>query len=197
MRIRLFLFCVIGLFLTGCATASKPGAEEYLLSGKAAEPLPDAGTDMREVRIYPVRVAEFLSGNSMVILGENGQVHRAVRHLWAEPLSGQLTRTLRIRLAERLPEINWQEEAVSAEKDSPVLLVRVDAFQVTGSGWAEIRGYWKLSHPQGDLIARERFDVRRPLPDSGYPAMVRALNRGWNEVVDDLARKMAKIRSSG
>lgn len=197
MRIRLFLFCVIGLFLTGCATASKPGAEEYLLSGKAAEPLPDTETDMREVRIYPVRVAEFLGGNSMVMLGENGQVHRTGHHLWAEPLSGQLTRTLRVRLADRLPEINWQEEAVSGEKDSPVLLVRVDAFQVTGSGWAEIRGYWKLSHPGGDLIGKKRFHIRRPLPDSGYPAMVRALNRGWSEVVDDLARKMAKIRVGG
>jgi len=197
MRIRLFLFCVIGLFLTGCATASKPGAEEYLLSGKAAKPLPETETDMREVRIYPVRVAEFLGGNSMVILGENGQVHRAGRHLWAEPLSGQLTRTLRVRLADRLPGINWQEESVSGEKDSPVLLVRVDAFQVTETGWAEIRGYWKLSHPGGDLIAKKRFHIRRPLPDSGYPAMVRALNRGWNEVVDDLARKMAKIRISG
>ncbi|MFO7818442.1 MAG: PqiC family protein [Thermodesulfobacteriota bacterium] len=192
MRIQYLLFSVyIVLFLTGCSSTSVPPVDEYLLSGKVEQPMRQVETDIKCVRLYPVSVADYLAGDRMLVVGEDGRVYRARHHLWAESVAAQLGRIARTQLASRLPDVDWYESAAPAERKCFRLLIRVDAFQATLDGYAQIRGNWKLFSAKGVLVAKDRFDQKNPLPQSGYPPMVEALNRGWNAIVNDIAEKMA------
>ena len=195
MRIQYLLLpvCMI-LFLAGCTSTSVPPVDEYLLSGKAEQCMQKVETDIKCVRLYPVSVADFLTGDRMLVVGENGRVYRARHHLWAESVAAQLGRITRVQLTSRLPDINWYESAAPAERKCLRLLIRVDGFQATLDGYAEIRGNWKLSSAKGVLVAKDRFDQKNPLPKDGYPPMVEALNQGWNLIVNDIARKVAETR---
>lgn len=194
MRILISIFCVLSLLSVGCAIAPTLTAEEYLLTGRTESPRQQVETDIKAIQVQPVNVADFLNGDQMVIEEDGGQIRRTHQHLWAAPLAAQLRRITRIQLASRLPGIHWHEAAMPAEKHRACLLIRVDAFQVTASGYADIRGYWRLSSATGSLLAHDRFDRQRALTHSGYPAMVKALNKSWGEIVADLAREMARAR---
>ncbi len=193
IRIQILLLWVAALLLTGCATTPQPVANEYLLPGKKSDPVQLSDAGIKAICIYPVRVADFLAGDRMILVEESGQVHRTRNHLWAEPLPKQLTRITRNQINSQVQGINCYETTVPAEKDCSTLMIRVDAFQVTKSGQTEIRGYWKISSSNGDLLLKKTFDQKHPLPDSGYPAMVQALNRGWSKVVDELAEKISRL----
>ncbi|MFP4167936.1 MAG: membrane integrity-associated transporter subunit PqiC [Desulfonatronovibrionaceae bacterium] len=193
MRIRLLFLGAAILFLCACsATGSVP--KEYLLPGSRPEAVDKTGTDLTAVRIYPVSLPEFLQERRMVIIGESGRIHRARHHQWAEPLADQLGRIVRVQLAAALPEIDWREASTPGERSCPGLLIRVDDFQVKDSGRALISGHWRLFTPKGDTLVKERFRKDLPLPEAGYPAMVRVLSRGWTEVIWDVARDLAETR---
>ncbi len=190
MRILVSIFLALQVLAAGCAATHAPSAEEFLLTAEKPAPLQEAETSIRAVYIKPVRVADYLKGDRMVIVKEGGQISRTSRHLWAEPLAAQLRRTARIHLAARLPEIHWSESEMPAEQPRADLMIRVDSFQATWSGHAEISGCWQMLSPEGRLLEEKRFHRRCPLRHSGYQAMVKALNQCWNEIIDCLARNI-------
>lgn len=198
MRIQylLLIVCML-LFLTSCSSKSVPPADEYLLSGKAGQPIQHAQNDIKCIRLYPVSIANYLTGDQMLLVGKDGRVYRARHHLWAESVDAQLGRVALTQLASLLPDIHWYESAAPAERTCLGLLVRVDAFQATLDGYAEIRGSWKLSAPKGILVAGDGFDRKNPLLEEGYPAMVQALGLGWNLIVNDIAGQIAGTRLKG
>lgn len=196
MRVLYFVVC-FSVLLAACSSGPKPILNEYLLSEKYGSAIPDPKSDIESVRICAVDVADYLTGGNMVMAEEDGRIIRAERHLWAESLSDQLGRVTRAQLASMLPDIEWYVDFAPEKNDAASLMIRVDAFNVTASGHAEIRGYWRLFSSGRGLLAGDEFNKSIPLPDSGYSAMVKVLNDGWSGIVDKIAKKTAAAATKG
>ena len=86
---------IIGLafiwLLTACATKVVP-SNEYLLVDKNIKEIEVKTTPSMPIQFMPITMANYLAGNEIVLVTQQGQVYRSKNHLWAETLSPQLSR---------------------------------------------------------------------------------------------------------
>ena len=104
-------------------------------------------------------------------------------------------RTGAARLAARLPDTRVMlDEAEVREPEALSLRLEIDRFQGRHDGLAVIGGQWQLRDGTGTLLAMERLAIEAELGDDGYPALVRALGRGWDRTADELAAAIRRMR---
>ncbi|APE29485.1 hypothetical protein BOX17_00025 [Halomonas aestuarii] len=184
------------LWLTGCA-ASGPAATRYTLPGDAME-APDriAGAEAgHRLVVAQPRLARFLEVEGLVLQLDDITLNEASQHQWAEPLGLQLERGLRERLAARLPDTRVTGEDVDGRRDDAATLrLEVDRFHGRHDGQAVVGGQWQLRDTEGSLLVLSPFAIEVPLAEDGYPAMVRALGRGWDRVADEIAGEIKRLR---
>jgi uncharacterized lipoprotein YmbA len=72
------------------------------------------------------------------------------------------------------------------------LRFEVDRFQGRHDGLAIAGGQWQLHHGDGRLLAMDGFLAETELDADGYPALVRALGRSWDEVADAIAQAVQR-----
>lgn len=121
------------------------------------------------------------------------EVYPARQHLWAQELPGQLQQLLQQRLAAALPaaQVVSRGQPLLAGLPAREVRLRLDRFQGRYDGVALAQGQWQLLDGQGRLLAQADFSVARPLPEDGYPALVRTLAAAWEQVADELAAELA------
>jgi len=184
------------LWLAGCATDAPP-SNRYTLPGDAMAP-PDrvAGVEAaHRLVVAEPRLARFLEVDGLVLQLDDITLNEASQHLWAEPLGLQLERRLKERLAARLPDTRIMGEATGEPREQAATLrLTVDRFQGRHDGQAVVAGQWQLRNAEGTLEALSPFAVEVPLARDGYPALVRALGRGWDRVVDEIAGEIKRLR---
>ncbi|MGJ7456756.1 PqiC family protein [Halomonas sp. MA07-2] len=179
-------------WLAGCATSS-PAPARYTLPEAAGSA---AGAEADHLLLLrPPRLAHYLDVDGLVMQVDDITLVEARGHQWAEPLARQLERGLRLRLAARLPDTRvMRDEAGVREPGALDLRLELDRFQGRHDGLAVIGGQWQLRDDQGRLLAMESLRVETALDDDGYPALVRALGRGWDGAADALAEAVRRAR---
>lgn len=186
----------LSLWLAGCA-ASGPAPSQYTLPGDASDDPPRiAGADAtHRLVVGQPRLARFLDVDGLVLQLDDITLNEANHHQWAEPLGLQLERGLRARLAARLPDTRvMQDDADSRRSAANALRLEVDRFHGRFDGQAVAGGQWQLRDDGGELLAMAPFAVEVELAQDGYPALVRALGRGWDRVADQIAAEIKRLR---
>lgn len=184
------------LLLAGCAAQTTP-PRQYLLDrptlGNATLTIDDESASLL---IDEVDVAAFLDASGIVYQTADNEVTAASQHRWAEPVERQLRRTLYTVLAKRLNNVAVFERRPDTPANAARLSVSLDAFQGHYSGDAIIAGTWRLTSDNGDILARQRFRVERPLPEDGYTALVRTLSGGWQEIATNITDRIKPLLTS-
>ncbi|WMC12114.1 ABC-type transport auxiliary lipoprotein family protein [Oceanimonas pelagia] len=189
------LSLLLGLALAGCAGSNEPGTAAYLLPASSAEQRHDARLT---VLVAPVALAAFLEGDGIVMQLDDIEVHQARNHLWAEALPEQLRRLLLDRLSASLPQAQVIARGQPSAGNMPAREVRLqlDRFQGRFDGMALIQGHWQLLNGRGELLEQRAFRLETPLTADGYPALVRALAGGWEQLADQLAASLVASLAS-
>ncbi|RDB42240.1 hypothetical protein DU490_14145 [Halomonas sp. DQ26W] len=194
MRILLGLFTLAMLLgLSGCATSSAPANRFMLPDSEAAR---SASPDVEQVLLVRTpRLAHYLDVDGIVLQLDDISLNAARQHLWAEPLGRQLERGMRARLSERLVDTRvLRDEGGHRGPNALLLRIEVDSFQGRYDGLAVASGQWQLLAADGELVAMDNFRVETELDDDGYPALVRALGRSWDQVADQVAATVSRHR---
>ena len=181
--------------LAGCASPG-PSPQRYTLPAAAGGDQAAAGAEAEHLLLLrPPRLAHYLDVDGMVMQVDDITLVEARGHQWAEALGRQLERGLRGRLADRLPDTRVMlDEAGVREPGALSLRLELDRFQGRHDGLAVIGGQWQLRDAEGRLLAMAPLQVETELDDDGYPALVRALGRGWDSAADQLAEAVRRAR---
>lgn len=186
----LVLLAVLGL--TGCASTPSPSYRYTLPLDTISAPR--ATTDPTHTLVVrPIRMANYLDSEGIVLQLDDITLNQAREHLWAEELGRQLERGLRHRLANRLADTRVLG-AGTANSDALSLRLEVERFQGRYDGLAIASGQWQLHDAQGQLLTQEPFSAQTELDADGYPALVRALGQSWDKVADQLAERVTELR---
>lgn len=181
--------CLLALLLLPMACARAPAdVELYLLP---APTIPQtAAPSAATLLLADLRLAAFLDGAGLVLQTGDVNLHAARNHRWAEALALQLQRSLRQGLQQQLGILVVEAAPGRTSNDSLQLSIDVDAFHGERNGSARVAGRWLLQR-QGKVLASANFDQHVTLATDGYPALVRALGQGWNEVIAEIAAGVA------
>lgn len=133
--------------------------------------------------IAPVEVASYLNGRGLVLQLSDIELNMARQHLWAEPVAQQVQRQLRELLASQLP----YKAQLSANAADIVVSVQLDRFHGTHDGLAVLSGRYQLSQQKNS----EAFSLKVPLADDGYPALVKALNLGLEQLSQQIGQQIS------
>ncbi|MDE8602320.1 ABC-type transport auxiliary lipoprotein family protein [Marinomonas sp. RSW2] len=189
---RMFLIVLMSGIITGCATSVSP-SREYLLMDADFQEAQVQSTKEASVQLMPIVVANYLAGNEIVLVTNQGEVHRSQNNLWAESLSSQLTRLTQQRLEKTLPKITWFGGQRFPSYAIALLNIEVDGFYADLHGMIHISGRWQFISAAGELSLSNTFNVTGELPSDGYSTMVQALSSSWfNQVIDPMSKEIAK-----
>ena len=134
-----------------------------------------------------VVLPEYLNDLGIAFQPDDVRIVTANQARWAEALDKQLTRSLVQSLSQQLERVQVLDGG-SAGSQVWYLHLDVSAFQGRFDGQAVIAGRWILQ--RGEQAYSQSFQRLVPLPDDGYPALVRALRTGWQAEVAELVAEI-------
>lgn len=178
------------LGLSGCSNSAVTPATYLLPSSAPTQQYQQPAA----ITVSPVRIAGHLDSDGIVMQLNDIEVYQARQHLWAEGISQQLQQQLQQRLTLSLPKSQVVSKGQPLQAELPVRDVRVQVtrFQGLPAGDARLTGQWQLLNGSGQLLNQQSFSITVPLDKDGYPALVRALGRGWEQLADDIALHIAQ-----
>lgn len=191
--------------LAGCASSAAPPSIYMLPAENSSETSTQRSATLAGISdedgpllaIRALRLAPFLDVQGIAFQLDDVRLQEAGNHQWAEPLASQLERGLRDRLATRLPQDRVMlDRAVDGETPALILRVEIDRFQGHHSGHAAVGGRWQLRDAQGEPLAHRSFDINTPLEADGYPALVRALAKGLDQLADEISEQANRLHGS-
>lgn len=191
--------------LVGCAGQSTefhrytlPLADQRTAAAEPGVSLPDSAPT---VAVSSVRLADYLDGQGVVYQTSDIEVNEAQANLWADSLSAQLTRSLQRTLSDRLKDHRVLGETLSGDRADTGVRITLSRFQGRYDGMAVLAGQYQLRNAGGDLLTQQPFEIERPLDDDGYPALVRTLSQGWEnvgeQIADEITRQEQMASSTG
>lgn len=180
------LFPVLCLLLLTACAGSSVSATRYLLPPDGAAPATAAGEPTSILIVRPIQMADFLNADGIVLQLDDITLNQASAHLWAEQPALQLQRGLRQRLANRLPDTEILD-ANTRSAGELQLHVEVSSFQGTHNGEALAAGQWQLRNGDGEVLVQRTFRAATWLTADGYPVLVRALGRSWDQLAEEIA----------
>lgn len=194
---RTLLIVLCSALLAGCAGSAPPSTYVLPSETRAASDVAHAGTANENEPLLAIRglsLAPFLDVQGIVYQLDDVRLQEAGGHQWAEPLTAQLERGLRDRLAARLPQDRVMlDRAIDGETPALSLRVEIDRFQGHHSGHAVVGGHWQLRDGQGEPLAQRGFDIEQPLAADGYPALIRALAEGLDRLADEISEQAIRL----
>ena len=174
--------------LAGCS-ATPPASQLYVLPAPEATVRAPQTAPILVVR--PVELAPYLDSAGLVYRTSDTQVIQTRQNLWAQNLSAQLTQRLVADLRSKQSQY-WpvQLNPVMTSRGQPMLLVRVEQFNGSYTGNADISGEWTLVDAEGQIQQTQVFRHSVPLDSEGYPALVEALAQGFQQVTSQIAQTL-------
>ncbi len=168
------LATLLALPLTACVSVPADTSRQYLLPG-ATQP-PAANVTLPDLQLH---LAAYLDQSGIVLQNGPVTVTAARQHRWADPLPAQLRRSLRYHLS---------EDGVPAQGR---LTVDVVQFQGSNDGHALVAGHWQFENHQGGEQSGQ-FQIRQPLNQDGYGALVKQLDAAWATVAQSISEQLQK-----
>lgn len=174
------------LILTGCS--STPATHQYTLP---QHPITPSATSQQKpgVMLMPVQLAGHLQVNGIVFQTSPIEVNEARNNLWADALSNQIDRALYQALLGRLQTINVMS-GNSADAPTYFATIQLDQFQGRYDGKAIVSGQYLIMNADRRVIRQATFSYAEPLAQDGYTALVDALDKGIQQMADNLAQQL-------
>lgn len=181
------------LTLLGCASAVSPPASYMLPSSTLELSAEQQFSAQLAVVVAPVRIANHLDNDGIVMQLNDIELYQAREHLWAESIGQQLQQQLQQRLSKALPNSQIVSKGQPSSSGLAVRELRLQVYRFQGqlNGDALAQGQWQLLDGNGTLLSQHNFSQTAPLADNGYPALVRALGQAWQQEADALAKALA------
>ena len=171
-----YIIGIAVLMLTACS--SVPDKAYYQLpdvyqgaNNKVVTTTESAKQD--QIWIQPIRLSDMLVNTGIVYQTSDINYTVANQHLWINPLDQQLQQNLVVGLAKEFP--NRVVSTQPIEDKLAKLTVKVI-----------IAGDW--IYTQGNKVISQPFSVALTQTQDGYPALVRTLGEGWQNVVAEIAK---------
>lgn len=181
--------------LAGCAGQATqfhrytlPAADPESASPGSALP-----ADAPAVAVAPVRLSGYLGSQGIIYQISDIEINEARGHLWAEGIGAQLTRSLRQTLETHLDRRRVRIETSAVGRRDLGVRVTLSQFQGRYDGLALVAGQYQLIDGGGNPVRQGAFQVAEPLEEDGYPALVRALSRGWEQASRQIAADIDRL----
>ena len=189
---RLLVACWI-LVLAGCATSSSSNINYYLLdSGTSAVTGGKQVTEPRPlVLLGAVELSELLRQSSLLVQLEDHQMHYALQHVWAEPLSEAIPRALLKDMRQRSNNFNFERGTTEwFGKEKYRLKIQIDQFYPNAQQQVVLSGrYWLTTSEGGETLARD-FSLTGTLTQDGYGHAVVKMRRLVGLLSESLLRTL-------
>ncbi|GAK82542.1 probable lipoprotein protein YPO1422 [Vibrio ponticus] len=176
------------LALAGCSNQAATSYQEYLLPEPAQQQIasPKAPLLMVEVELAP-----YLDVNGIVYRTSATEVVQAKQHAWAMDLN-EIVEQQTLALLRRQQQAFWPVELNPSLNlnQAHKLVLKLEKFNGSYSGNAEVAGQWLLLDESGDIIKGEQFAQSVALKQSGYQSLVLALNSALSQAVASIAPQL-------
>nr|WP_193014584.1 membrane integrity-associated transporter subunit PqiC [Proteus sp. FME41] len=181
---------IIGIFvlmLTACS--SQTNKTYYQLpdiyqNGVSVEVTTIQAAKKPQIWVQPIRLSNMLVSAGIVYQTTDINYTVANQHLWINPLDQQLQQNLISGLTKSLPDTVVANQPV--EDKLAKLTVTVNYFQGRYDGKVIISGDW--IYAVDNKVISQPFSLVLTQTEDGYPALVRTLGQGWEQVVSDIAK---------
>lgn len=175
---QLLITCCI-LMLVGCA--SSPSSLNYYLldSGSSAITGSVQSHESRPlVLIESVSLSAFLSQSSLLVQLEDHEMHYAMQHVWAEPLSDAIPKALLKDLRRRSDDFNFERGSTEwFGKEAYSVRIQIDQFHPNAEQQVVLSGrYWVTKTGSDDVVAHD-FSLINGLTEDGYGHAVVKMRR--------------------
>lgn len=137
----------------------------------------------------PVQLAGHLQVNGIVFQTSPIEVNEARNNLWADALSSQLDRALYQALSSRLHAVTLMS-GDSADVPAYYVSLQLDQFQGRYDGKAVVSGQYRIMNANHRVIQQNAFSYAEPLAQDGYAALVDALDRGVQQLADNITQQL-------
>jgi uncharacterized lipoprotein YmbA len=186
MRSRLLMTAVTALVtLGGCGTS--PQANFYTLGPVTAA---TAAYTVRAISvvILPVTLPDMLDRPQIVTRVDANQVHFDEYERWADPVGGQIQRTIAADLGQALSGARVSAYPQDGDPAS-TYRVRVDIqkFDALPGDAVMVDTLWSVVPPKGGAIVNGRTSIRQPCAGAGYGAVTAAYSAALAVVSRDVA----------
>ena len=185
---------IIGIFvlmLTACS--SQPNKAYYQLPIAAAQQAVESKiqtVQKSQIWVQPIRLSDMLVSAGIVYQTTDINYTVANQHLWVNPLDQQLQQNLVSGLSQAFPNTVVATQPI--DDNLARLTVSVNYFQGRYDGKAVIAGDW--IYVDGNKVIKQPFSLTLDQNEDGYPALVRTLGQGWQQVVADIAQAITAQR---
>jgi uncharacterized lipoprotein YmbA len=179
--------------LGACSIKSETAPSNFYMlnsmSTEAATGGAQSGLSDLELAIGPVSVPAYLDRPQIVTRGPGNEVTLSEFDRWAEPLKDNITSVLTDNLSRLLPteRVSVYPSSLARDLDLRVTL-EVIRFDGSMGGDVVLDARWSVIPADAEAPLRtERSGITQPASDSGYAAVVNAMNRA----LDSLSREIA------
>lgn len=193
---RLLLPVMACALLAGCATTGQSPALFLLAQPAPPAAVTPANTAQTQLVLQQVTLAAYLAQQGIVYQTDAHRVTIADNNRWATPLADQITVSLYRTLQTRLPGVVVSRARLATTSADYKLRVHIEQFQGRANGTATVAGTWRLTDHNGHLAGRSHFSQTAKLAHDGYPALVAALDKAWQQARQRITRAVQKALSA-
>ncbi|KPD01885.1 membrane integrity-associated transporter subunit PqiC [Moellerella wisconsensis] len=169
------------------ACSNTPDKAYYQLPINATKIQEQANTTGRnQIWVQRITLSDMLAANGIAYQTTDVSYTNASSHVWASPLDQQLAQALVVDLSTALPNRLVALQPLESQPDT--LDITLTGFHGRYDGHVIIQGYWTFSHDS--QIIRRSFDLVLEQTEDGYPALVRTLSTGWQQVANSIANEI-------
>lgn len=168
-------------------------------AGPASGPAKGRGHGRRSIGVDQVTMPEYLDRPEIVAYTSPHELSANRDDQWAERLPTNVTRVL----AENLSVLLGTDRVrVMPSRDSDrfdyEVAVDFDRFERAVSGDSALAAHWAIRDgASGKVLVRDETRLSTPVPASGYPALVAAMNENLTTLSRDIAAAIAKLPQKG
>lgn len=188
---RILITLGLCCLLAACASAP-PQVRHFVL----AEPTFEARYPDNNIRVAvgSIRLAEFLSGSSLVVEDAPSEMRLTRQHRWADRLEQQVERQFRQGMLQLMPSSQWVPLLSTGYLRTMDYRIDfyVDAFHLNVDGDARVRVQWFLRDTAESFINSGVADQRVKVVGEDYADLVSALSEAWHLALVDIASQVGQ-----
>ncbi|CUS47686.1 MAG: hypothetical protein HLUCCO02_09095 [Idiomarinaceae bacterium HL-53] len=197
---QIFLIGLLSLGLMACA--AKPPEVKYFV-------LPEPNFTARDAEfkgkyaLGSIRMAEFLTGQGLVVAASETEITQTRLHRWGDPLEAQIERQMRQGLLQQFPASQWVPLLSTGYLRSMDYRVdlHVDKFHLNAAGEAEVQVQWFLRDAKEDFVHSGTVSAREEVQfnneqSQDYAQFVVALGAAWHEALQALGEQLAEVKTN-
>lgn len=180
---RVLVWLLGALWLSGCSTTTLEPPKYYVLSGAPTAALPSAEAT-RLVTLDSIVLADYLESSNIVLQVSDHELFFSTNHLWAEPLKVGIEKALSKQVA-----LTSVTESAAVHLD-----VVVDYFHIIDQDSVILAGSYTLQEA-GKPLSMQRFSLSEPLQNSGYHYAVSVMSTLVGRLGQTISQQVSDYKS--